>query len=516
MWYNNFKLINPREKYAGCRHICLSEGGGMIDFNNLDKYRENNRLEAKKAMGGLPKSIWETYSAFANTLGGIILLGVEESDDKSLHAVDLPDTEKLIKEFWDIVNNPNKTSVNILSGKDVYPMEVDGRHIVVINVPRADRSSKPVYIDGNPLNTYRRNGEGDYRCTKEEYQAMVRDAAIRTPDMLLISNMDLSVINTDSLRGYRQRMKYSRPGHVWEQLDDEAFLQRIGAAGIGDDGQKHPTAAGLLMFGNEYDIVREFNDYFLDYQEQYDAKNRWTDRIISSSGDWSGNVYDFFFRTYNKLQQDIKTPFKLDGITRIDDTPVHKALREALANCLVNADYYGRRGVVIIKKQKLITMANPGNMRIELDTAVSGGVSDPRNSTLLKMFNFIDIGERAGSGIPNIYSVWRAEGWDSPDYEEQINPDRTILSLPLSPEKTSDKKQAIKTGDKKTAISDKVKESIIIYLTDHPEGKTAVIAEYLNLSPSRTRNYLKELVDDGIVVAEGSSNKVRTYRLKGH
>ena len=84
------------------------------------------------------------------------------------------------------------------------------------------------------------------------------------------------------------------------------------------------------MFGNEYDIVREFNAYFLDYQEQYDADTRWTDRIISSSGDWSGNVYDFYFRVYNKLIQDIKVPFKMDGGTRIDDTPVHQALREAL------------------------------------------------------------------------------------------------------------------------------------------------------------------------------------------
>ncbi len=134
----------------------------MIDFSKIEQYRENNRIEAKKALGGLPKSIWETYSAFANTHGGIILLGVEEWADKSLHTVDLPDPDRLIKEFWDIVNNPNKTSVNVLSSKDVFVQEVDGNHIVVINVPRAERSYKPVYVDGNPLCTYRRNGEGDY------------------------------------------------------------------------------------------------------------------------------------------------------------------------------------------------------------------------------------------------------------------------------------------------------------------------------------------------------------------
>ena len=136
------------------------------------------------------------------------------------------------------------------------------------------------------------------------------------------------------------------------------------------------------MFGNEYEIVREFNTYFLDYQEQYDADTRWTDRIISSSGDWSGNVYDFYFRVYNKLIQDIKVPFKMEGGVRVDDTSVHQALREALANCLVNADYYGRQGLVIIKKRDAITMANPGGFRIEIDAAKSGGVSDPRNGTM--------------------------------------------------------------------------------------------------------------------------------------
>lgn len=107
----------------------------MIDLTHLEKYRENNRIEAKKARGGLPRSIWETYSAFSNTLGGIILLGVIEDKHKQLEAVGVPDPDLLVKEFWNIVNNVNKVSVNILSGSDVSVESVDEKSIVVINVP---------------------------------------------------------------------------------------------------------------------------------------------------------------------------------------------------------------------------------------------------------------------------------------------------------------------------------------------------------------------------------------------
>ena len=383
---------------------------------------------------------------------------------------------------------------------------------MVINVPRAERSYKPVYVDGNPLCTYRRNGEGDYRCTKEEYQAMVRDASVKTHDMLVLNEMDLTVFNQESVRSYRQRMRLSRPGHVWEALENEDFLLKLGAVGIGSDGKKHPTTAGLLMFGNEYDIVREFNAYFLDYQEQYDADTRWTDRIISSSGDWSGNVYDFYFRVYNKLTQDIKVPFKMNGGTRVDDTPVHQALREALANCLVNADYYGRQGLVIIKEQDSITMANPGGFRIEIDAAKSGGISDPRNGTMLKMFNLIAIGERAGSGIPNIFRVWQEQGWVAPVISESLDPDRIMLSLAFK--KNDDKKVTIKSDDKKTTIKTaRQKNEIITYLTDHISARSADIAELLGVKSTRAKQLLKGLLDEGVVIAEGG-NKNRVYKLK--
>ena len=151
----------------------------MIDLNHLELYRENNRIEAKRAVGGLPQSIWETYSAFANTLGGLILLGVEELADKSLHAIRLPDPEELVREFWTAVNDPKIASVNVLSDRDVTVEPVGGERIVVIRVPRAKRGQRPVYVDGNPKNCYRRNGEGDCKCSAEEIDALTRAAIVR-------------------------------------------------------------------------------------------------------------------------------------------------------------------------------------------------------------------------------------------------------------------------------------------------------------------------------------------------
>lgn len=495
----------------------------MFDFSRLDQYRENNRIEAKRALGGLPQSIWETYSAFANTLGGIILLGVEEYNDHSLHAVDLSDPDRLIMDFWDIINNSEKVSVNILTDKHVQKQEADGNHIIMITVPKAERGDKPVYIEANPFTgSYRRNLEGDYRCTKEEIQSMLRDSSIRAQDMLILENMGLDVFDYDSLHRYRIRMKNYRPGHVWEELGDEEFLYRLGAAGRSEDGKLHPTAGGLLMFGHEYEIVKEFPYYFLDYQEKMDNE-RWTDRIVSTSGDWSGNVYDFYFRVYNKLTQGVKVPFKLEGGNRIDDTSVHKALREALANCIINADYYGRQGLVIVKDQNGILFSNPGNFRIDIEVAKSGGVSDPRNGALIKMFNLVDIGERAGSGIPSIFSIWRKQGWPAPKITETFEPERITVRLTMTDDKPTiktDDKPTIKADDK--LMTDAVgtisgtgaqKAAIVRYLAENTTGKSSDFCELLSLRSTRVKELLAQLISSGVIIAEGA-NRNRIYRLK--
>ena len=491
----------------------------VFDITEFDSYREDNRREVKKAKGGLPNALWETYSSFANCYGGVIILGVEENKDGSWKTtgLNIEDKNKLLKDFWDTINNRKKTNINILRDEDVETYDVNGHLIIVIYVPMAKRAEKPVYINDDLFNgTYRRNHEGDYKCTRIQVKAMLRDQTENTIDMEVLDDIPMEDLNYETIRGYRNRHRSLRAGHPFERLSDDEYLRSIGAAAISREDKKlHPTAAGMLMFGDEYNIVRHFPEYFLDYREMLDPSIRWADRLQSSSGEWSGNICDFYFRVYNKIIKDVKVPFAMSGGDRIDDTPVHKALREALANCLINADYYGTRGVVIKKEQDKLILENPGYIRTGKIQMRKGGESDPRNKTLMKMFNLINIGERAGSGVPNIFNTWEDQGWKEPVIEERFDPDRTVLSLEFIKKqaiKTSDKKQAIKTSDKKQAIKTlENMETIRNYLKENGPSKTSDISDFINLSSSRTRMILSEM-DDIETIGE---NRNRKYKLKG-
>lgn len=495
-----------------------------FDMKRFSKYRENNRLEVKRAKGGLPDSLWETYSAFANCYGGVIILGVDERPDGSFATSGLKNIEKLRKDFWNTIHNEQKVSLNLLSDDDVKSFEVGDDVVLAIHVPAAGREGRPVYIGGNLFRgTFRRNGEGDYHCTKNEVKAMLRDQTEDTADMKVLADFDIRDLNLETVHAYRNRHMAYRAEHVWAGLADEEYLERIGAAKrMKEDGTYRLTAAGLLMFGEEYRILYEYPEYFLDYREMLDPAIRWTDRLQSSSGDWTGNLFDFFFRVYPKLVRDLKIPFRLEGITRVDDTPVHKAVREALANCIVNTDFYVARGVVIKKDIDTIVLENPGYIRTGKEQMLRGGISDPRNKALMKMFNLIGIGERAGSGVPDIFAVWESQGWEEPAVDEQYNPDRTILTLSFAEkqaEKTSGKnkrkKQAEKTSGKKTGINQLAKtfenkRKIVSYLSINGKSKTNDIAQNIGLSEARTRALLAELAGERRIGVEGNGRN-RVY-----
>ena len=238
---------------------------------DLDDLRENERFEAKRCEGKLTSEFWPTYSAFANTFGGDIALGLKEDPNnrRRLIAVGVGDTDKILNELWTQVNNPQKVSVNLLSEGDVRIEDVDGRNVIIVHVPRAERQKRPVFINGNMNSgTYRRNGEGDYHCSVTEIAEMLHDSRDEPMDSSLCSKVLLRDLEKETVGAYRRMMSNRVPSHPWNKEPDDEFLRLIGAAGYGDDGELRPTVAGVLMFGRDYSIVRELPRYMLDYLEE--------------------------------------------------------------------------------------------------------------------------------------------------------------------------------------------------------------------------------------------------------
>ena len=132
----------------------------------------------------------------------------------------------------------------------------------------------------------------------------------------------------------------------------------------------------------------------------------------------------------------------------------HRTLKEGHPfERLSDHEYLRSIGAAARKEADKITFANPGYVRTGKKQMRLGGESDPRNKSLMKMFNLINIGERAGSGVPNIFNVWNDEGFVDPEIEERFNPDRTVLTLPFvrkTIEKSDGKKRRKKSDEKKT------------------------------------------------------------------
>ena len=104
---------------------------------------ERVTLECKKAKAEVPKSVWQTYSAFANTIGGLILLGVDEDlqekdVSRRFQIIGVDEPRKIITDFWNTLNS-DKVNENILVDSDVEVVNVDGAQIICIHVPQADR-----------------------------------------------------------------------------------------------------------------------------------------------------------------------------------------------------------------------------------------------------------------------------------------------------------------------------------------------------------------------------------------
>ncbi|WP_228270380.1 ATP-binding protein [Acinetobacter colistiniresistens] len=362
-----------------------------------------------------------------------------------------------------------------------------------------------------------RQNEGDYKLDDEHVKRMLAEQAHDGRDDEILANFSLDDLAIESLRSYRQRYSNLNPNAELNDLVDIEFLRRIGAYGINrETGVRGLTKAGLLMFGMQHTISEVFPNYMVDYQERPHAQTeaRWIDRVVPD-GSWSGNLYDFYRKVYNKLIQDLKIPFELKDGVRQEDTPVHIALREALVNCIVHADYTDRASVLIVKRPDMFGFRNPGLMRIPLEYALKGSESDCRNRKLHHMFRLINVGEQAGSGIPKILSGWQSQHWVPPYLHEKRQPNnQTLLELTMVDLFPSDAMQQLtqQFGSSFTELTQNERAALAIAKLEstvtHARLQTVVTGHSVDI----TRD-LQHLVKLGFLNSSGGRGSV--YTLAG-
>lgn len=479
------------------------------DIQQLLLKGERITLECKEAKNAIPKSIWETYSAFANTIGGTILLGIKENTKekdptKRFTITGVEDSKKMITELWNTINS-NKVSANILLDQHVDSVYVDGKEVVYIIVPQADWRVKPVYLNENVYKgTYKRNHEGDYHCTESEVKAMIRDANEDGNDGGLLEGYKMDDIDMNTLHGYRVQFRTINADHVWNDDDDKTFLKNLGGYAVDRiSGKEGLTVAGLLMFGKGLAIRERFANFRMDYLDMSNlvGEERYRDRL-TYDGRWENNLYQFFRNVMPKLTFDLPRPFKMEGIQRQDDTLQHKAVREAFTNAIIHSDIFISGGILRIEKHDdCLVLRNPGLLKLAIEKIFEGGNSRARNPRMQNMLRMIGYGENIGSGFPKILSAWKKAGWTEPVLENKLDLQEVQLTLfvPNVQDNVAEN-VAHKLTERQAYIYKLIKESVAVNVAVN----TKYLSEELGFSRKTIQRDLTVLQDYGLVEWHGS------------
>ena len=488
-----------------------------INIEALLASGERINLECKKAQSNVPVDVWKTYSAFANTYGGTILLGIvehlkEKDLQKRFQIVGVEDSRKIVTDFWNTINS-NKVNENILSDSDVEVINVDGKEVVCIRVPQADWSIKPIFLNNDIYKgTFRRNHEGDYHCKERQVKAMIRDSFEDGNDGILLEHYTMDDIDLDSLHRYRNLFRVWNTDHVWNEIDDKSFLRNLGGYIVNrEEGKEGLSLAGLMMFGKGLPIRERFGNFRMDYLNFCNliGEERYSDRL-TYDGRWENNLYQFFSIVLPKMTFDLPRPFRMEGMQRVDDTPQHKAVREAFTNAIIHADLMMDAGILRIEKHDdKLCFRNPGLLRLPLEQIYEGGNSKARNPRIQNMLRMVGFGENIGSGFPQIIAAWKETKWGEPELKNKIELDEVELVLPLGKEQSgtsfrsnNDRKDNRKElTERQEIIVNLIKENDRITIED--------MTEKVKVSEKTIRRELSNLYEKGTLIREGGRKNGR-------
>ena len=321
-------------------------------------------FEVKQAKSSVPKSVWETVSAFANTNGGWLIFGVTENNN-NFEITGLVNAEKIEQDFLNTIRS-EKFNAIISTKQQLYKFD----NKIVLGFYIKPSNKKPIYYN-NQTNTYIRRGSSDQKASKEEIDSMYRDQSFGTKTSELAPNTNQKSLNNLSLERYRDYMSRFNPDASYNRFSEDEFLTKLR---IIEDGQC--TYSGLLMFGKREVIERQFADFRIDLLEipgtsYTDAKSRYTFRL-----DEHENLWEYYFECFARLKNKVDVKFVLtsEGFGQELSSGL-VAIREALVNLLMHADYFSPSKSRIRIFTDSIEFYNPGGLPKDIELLKSKDIS---------------------------------------------------------------------------------------------------------------------------------------------
>lgn len=371
---------------------------------------EWNDFECKRAQRGVPEDAYKTVSAFANTAGGWLIFGVSERD-RQLEVTGVEEPDKVQNDFLAVLRSAQK--LNRVIAVDPYRFEIEGKHVFAFHVPEASRAEKPVYLKGDPRQSYIRRGGGDEQCNQGELERFLRDAAQDRYDGAALPDISVDrCFDLETVKWYQAQFARRNPEHP-EITDPIEFLLNWNFI-IERDGEMQPTRAGVLLFGEGRYVRQILPRPVLDYQridtafDQWSAEQRWHDRYV-----FEENIFQTWQGLVARYMRIAEHPFSLDPATlrRNDDPPDYVAFREAAINLLIHQDYgdHGRKASIRLFTDRTIFW-NPGDAFATEAELLDPTEKEVRNPSIVKAFRRIGLSDQAGTGVRAIFRNWHDLG----------------------------------------------------------------------------------------------------------
>lgn len=457
---------------------------------------EWNDFEVKEAKSEVPKTAWETVSAFSNSYGGWIVFGVKErrTAGKSTYEIQgVEHTEKIEQDFVTVLRSNSKFNQRI--SVQIAKFDIDGKSVLAFYIPMSEY--KPVYISV-PSNTYIRIGSGDQRATEYEVRAMQRDQAFGKKSNEAVFGTCYGDINQGSFQDYRAYLRAFNPDLSYNTLSDTEFAVKTGIMLNG-----LLSVGGLMMFGNIDAILRYNPDFLIDYMEIpgtsiQDARTRYTFRIQEQE-----NIWEYYKVILHRLRTRIDNPYspRPDGIAPDDNTRLY-CIREALVNMLAHADYFSEIHSTVRVFDTSIHLQNPGSFPVNLNILGQTIVSQPRNPNILRFFRLARLSENGGYGIDKILN-WKNLTDCAVTIESDITKSDVRFELPINVN------QHQSTSNDVNDVEKLLPERVLTLISAYSHISIAEIAEATNQSKSSIDRVISVLKKSGKLIRVGSARSGR-------